>query len=62
MGIYDSDYIEIKEGLNTSDKVISTWSNELYDGAEVMLSEKEGAESSTADTANIEETESAGNK
>ncbi len=62
VGIYDSDYIEIKEGLNTSDKVISTWSNELYDGAEVMLSEKEGAESSTADTANIEETESAGNK
>ena len=64
VGIYDSEYIEIKEGLNTSDKVISTWSNELYDGAEVILSKKEGVqiESSTAETANNVETESAGNK
>jgi len=62
VGIYDSDYIEIKEGLNTSDKVISTWSNELYDGAEVLLSQNEGVESSADETVGNAETESAGNK
>ena len=62
VGIYDSDYIEIKKGLNTSDKVISTWSNELYDGAEVMLSQNEDAESSIDETVDSAETESAGNK
>ena len=62
MGIYDSDYIEIKDGINTSDKVISTWSNELYDGAEVLLSQNEGIESSAEETVVNAESESAGNK
>jgi len=62
VGIYDSDYIEIKDGINTSDKVISTWSNELYDGAEVLLSQNEGVESSADETVSNAETESAGNK
>jgi len=62
VGIYDSDYIEIKDGINTSDKVISTWSNELYDGAEVLLSQNEGVESSADETVGNAETESAGNK
>jgi len=62
VGIYDSDYIEIKDGINTSDKVISTWSNELYDGAEVLLSQNEGVESSADETVGNAESESAGNK
>ena len=39
VGLYDGEYIEVKEGLTSGDNVITTWSNELYDTAEVILSD-----------------------
>lgn len=38
VGIYDEEYIEVLSGLDASSKVIISWSNELYDGADVLLS------------------------
>lgn len=35
-GLSDSSYIEITDGLAESDPVITTWSKELYNGAEVI--------------------------
>ena len=49
-GLYDSEYIVVKEGISAEDAVISTWSNELYDGAEVLLAESASAEESAAET------------
>ncbi|MEY8354608.1 efflux RND transporter periplasmic adaptor subunit [Lachnospiraceae bacterium 54-53] len=43
-GIYDSERIEIKTGLTNDSKIITSWSNELADGAEVLL-EQQAAES-----------------
>lgn len=36
-GIFDSDILEVKSGLSMDDMVVTTWSSELYDGAEVRL-------------------------
>lgn len=36
-GIYDSEKIEVKSGLTCQNNVIVSWSNELVDGAEVLL-------------------------
>ncbi len=36
-GIYDSDKMEVKSGLEKESLVITSWSNELLDGAEVLL-------------------------
>ena len=35
--LYDSEVAEIKSGLTDDDDVVSTWSNNLYDGASVRL-------------------------
>lgn len=37
VGLYDTEVAEIKEGLTDTDVVISTWSNNLYEGASVRL-------------------------
>ena len=39
-GIFDSDILEVKSGLSMDDMVVTTWSSELYDGAEVRLKGK----------------------
>ena len=36
-GIYDAQTMEVKSGLTAGDQVITTWSNELVDGQEVLL-------------------------
>lgn len=36
-GIYDSERMQVLSGLTEEDQVISDWSNELVDGAEVLL-------------------------
>lgn len=36
-GIYDDTTIEVTDGLTLEDMVVTTWSSELYDGAEVDL-------------------------
>lgn len=48
-GIYDSENMEVLSGLTADSQVIVTWSNELADGAEVLLKEEdqEGAQEET---------------
>lgn len=36
-GIFDSEKIEIQSGLTADDLVVTTWSSELYEGAQVTL-------------------------
>ena len=43
-GIYDSNTMEVKSGLTEESMVITSWSNELMDGAEVVLASEETAE------------------
>ena len=38
-GIYDSKRMEVKSGLQPDSQVITSWSNELVDGANVLLEE-----------------------
>lgn len=37
VGLYDSEWIEIKSGLGTDDHVLTTWSSELYEGTKVRV-------------------------
>lgn len=59
-GIYDSSIMEIKSGLTLEDKIITTWSSELYEGALVTVDSNNG-QSAPAETAEVE-TESADQK
>lgn len=38
-GIYDADRMEVGSGITSDSQVITTWSNELVDGEEVLLKE-----------------------
>ena len=71
-GIYDEERMEILSGLTADSQVITTWSNELVDGAQVLMKEADageetsgGEEAQTADEAqegeDAAETPSAGN-
>lgn len=40
-GIYDMERMEVDGGLNADDLVITSWSNELSDGVEVVLADEE---------------------
>ena len=48
VGLYDTEVAEIKEGLTDTDVVVSTWSNNLYDGASVRLYDDVYAENASA--------------
>lgn len=37
VGINDDDYVEVTGGLSADDLVVSTWSNNLYEGADIQL-------------------------
>lgn len=37
IGINDDDYVEVTDGLSADDLVVSTWSNNLYEGADIQL-------------------------
>ena len=43
-GIYDSERMEVKSGLEPDNQVITSWSNELVDGAEVLWVERQQIE------------------
>lgn len=49
VGIADNSYIEVKEGINAGDQVVTTWTTEFYDGSKVTLSENQTAEDVTPD-------------
>ena len=37
VGLYDSEHAQILSGLNAEDMVVSTWSSNLYEGADIRL-------------------------
>ena len=47
-GLFDSEWIEVKEGLSAGDRLILTWSNEIYSGAEVQTVEEAEAAAGAA--------------
>lgn len=47
-GIYDSETMEVLSGLTPEDQVITTWSSELYEGAQVRVFGDEAAEEDEA--------------
>ena len=50
-GIYDKEKMEVKSGITNDSIVITSWSNELIDGAGVLLGEDNKAQESEAKTA-----------
>ena len=54
-GIYDSETIEVLSGLTMEDQVITTWSSELYEGAQVRVLGEEARDSSPAEAQTPEE-------
>ena len=50
VGLYDSDKAEILGGLTDDDKVVSTWSANLYEGAKVELINNDSQETSQAES------------
>lgn len=51
VGINDDDYVEVTDGLTADDLVVSTWSNNLYEGADIQLA---GSSESTDSQAGAE--------
>lgn len=47
-GLYDSDWIEVKAGLDYDTQVLTTWSSELYEGMAVRLKDTADTENGTA--------------
>lgn len=43
VGLYDSDWIEVKSGIGSEAQVLTTWSSELYEGTVVRLKETDAA-------------------
>lgn len=50
-GIYDNERIEVKSGITGDDMVITSWSNELIDGSEVLLEENKEEQELEEETA-----------
>lgn len=48
-GVYDSEKLEVLSGVTAGDMVVSTWSSELYEGAEVRLAGQEEASEGEAE-------------
>lgn len=48
-GIYDADRMQVVDGLGAGDEVITSWSNELTNGGEVLLEQEGGSETAQAD-------------
>lgn len=50
---HDDDYVEVTDGLSADDLVVSTWSNNLYEGADIQLAgSSESAGGQNAPTGN----------
>lgn len=49
-GIYDAEWMEIKQGLEETAEVLLTWSSELYDGAPVRVMEETEAAPAASET------------
>ena len=55
-GIYDKDKMEIKSGITYDSVVITSWSNELMDGAEVLLEESNLSQETETETPAVADT------
>ncbi len=53
VGLYDDENAQILSGVNADDMVVSTWSNNLYEGADIRLKD-DTADSTAADGQNAE--------
>lgn len=51
VGLYDSENAQILSGVNADDLVVSTWSNNLYEGADIRLKSDADSEQPSADGA-----------
>ena len=60
-GIFDADVLEVRSGLTMDDMVVTTWSSELYDGADVKLKGESTQDDSTVDPAGASAGGSEGN-
>jgi RND family efflux transporter MFP subunit len=49
VGLADSSFTEIKEGIGDDDQVVATWTSELYDGSAVTLADGTAEEKPTAE-------------
>ncbi|MGL5435467.1 MAG: efflux RND transporter periplasmic adaptor subunit [Lachnospiraceae bacterium] len=56
-GIYDTEQMEVVSGLDQNSLIISTWSNELVDGEEVILKDQSLESEAAAEIAPAAETE-----
>lgn len=54
VGLYDTENAEIKDGLSDDDNVVSTWSNNLYEGASVRLYDDVYGDNASADGASAD--------
>lgn len=61
LGIQNKESAEVLEGLSAGDKIIATWSKELYDGAKVKLEGETGSTEAASESApeNAEESSAA---
>ena len=46
-GIYDSEYIEVLDGLTYDDEVLTTWTSELYEGIKVRIKGEASAQAAS---------------
>ncbi len=53
VGLYDDENAQILSGVNADDMVVSTWSNNLYEGADIRLKD-DAADSTAADSQKAE--------
>ena len=51
LGLQGEEKVEILSGLTEKDLILSSWNNEMYDGAKVRLKSSETASSSDGKTA-----------
>lgn len=47
-GLIDSEKVEVKSGIDWNDQVVVTWSKEIYDGAQVLVSDGESGTAAEA--------------
>ena len=59
LGLVGEEKAEVVSGLKESEEVISSWNNEMYDGAKVRL-EKEAGSVESKEASSVENTEKKG--
>jgi len=59
LGLQGEEKVEILSGLSEKDLVVSSWNNEMYDGAKVRLNSSETEASSDEKTAGEEDSSTA---